>query len=207
MKIETTVNQLGGVNYTPERANAITEKELNFSEVNYSNIEEVLLEFLFDYGFSFFKNDVELTDLIQLPRIIGKRDLSVPVGMIFGFGESKNSVSSIIKQYHKEDFIQEDFFPICEGIAGDIIFYSLERTTLGKIFYWYHEGNVGDDVYLLANSFEEFISNLKQSDNVQIEPPSVKISKISPRMLELMNKTRKKNGLPPLIMDENGNPI
>jgi hypothetical protein len=47
-----------------------------------------------------------------------------------------------------------------EGYPGDVIFYSLESNTKGKIFYWHHEADIGVDTWLIANSFTEFMEKL-----------------------------------------------
>ncbi len=169
----------------------------------YITVDQLLIDFLLKYGFYFFANDVELTKSIELPPIVIKEEPGIPIGMIYGFGETKNSIKYLRDNYSNSDFLNQEFVPICDGVAGDIIFYSLQKDNFGKIYYWFHEGDYGNDKFLISNNFEEFLANLvvKKSE-VKSSKKDVVRTFISPKMLELMNKTRVKNGLPPTTAEE-----
>ena len=169
----------------------------------YIQIDQLLIDFSLKYGFSFFANEVELTKSIELPPIVTQDNPGIPIGMIYGFGETKNSIKYLRDNYSNSDFLNQEFFPICDGVAGDIIFYSLQENNFGKIYYWFHEGDYESDKYLISNNFEEFLKNLvvKKSE-IKSSKKDVVRTFISPKMLELMNKTRVKNGLPPTTAEE-----
>lgn len=80
---------------------------------------------------------------------------------------------------------------ICEGYPGDIIFYSLEKSVFGKIYYWHHESDIGKDILLIANSFIDFIKGL----NCEIEEEKF-MEELSDEELKNINEKRRKVGLP-----------
>ena len=133
---------------------------------------------------------------------MNKEDPVCPVGRFFGFGDGKNSINNIIKTYGIPEQISIRFFPLCDGVSGDIFLYSLEEKSFGKIYYWYHEGDIGNDLFLVADNFTAFIDGLQQIISKPVEKSKVRMTFISPKMLELMNKTRAQNGLPPLTEQE-----
>jgi hypothetical protein len=58
------------------------------------------------------------------------------------------------------------------------------KSTFGKIYYWYHEGDIGADIYLISNTFFEFIQGLQKQKAEVAERNFVKRTFIAPKMLE-----------------------
>lgn len=205
-EIEIKIEKLGNVIFSKEKKENKFHESRDYIEelkIKFPKIDVDLINFLNNYGFSFFSKDVELLNILSEIPILGKKDNSIPIGFIYGFGNTKNSINYLRENYSNEDFINQDFIPICDGVAGDIIFYSLKQENFGKIYYWYHEGDYENDKFLVQNSFVDFITNLKISNNDEASNSSeVKTTFISPKMLDLMNKTRIKNGLPPTTAEE-----
>ncbi|WP_416150187.1 SMI1/KNR4 family protein [Salipaludibacillus sp. HK11] len=67
--------------------------------------------------------------------------------------------------------------PIADADGGDLICIGLKDKYRGKIYYWYHENETTDEdgkeyYYLIANSFEEFISKFsfhERKKNVNLD--------------------------------------
>lgn len=81
--------------------------------------------------------------------------------------------------------------PICDSEPGDLICISLQNDSYGKIFYWDHEGFVGEDIFLVSNSFEEFVMNLEiEKDNLDKKEDKARVTKVSvsKKFIELLSK-------------------
>ena len=57
--------------------------------------------------------------------------------------------------------IPESFLPIAEDSGGNLICISCEGKDRGKIFFWDHEREGEDNIYFIADSFDEFLNGLK----------------------------------------------
>lgn len=154
--------------------------------------EKGLLHFISEYGFSYFKTEM-IVEPIQKQR---NTDYFI-VGPILGFGKTTVSVEKNIKMYYSQDQIEIKFFPICEGASGDLIIYSLEDQSFGKVYYWSHDSALGNDTFLIAESFDEFINKIEIKKEEKDKREVIEV-KYSPRLLKLINEKRIKDGLPPL---------
>ena len=204
MAIIHKIQELDGFAYSFEK-----DRQFEFTESMIGDVEKTLgtlpekgvLDFVNQYGFGYFTGEVGIIP-IELPPVVNKEDPVCPVCRFFGFGDGKNAINNIIKTYSILEQISIRFFPLCDGVSGDIFLYSLEEKSFGKIYYWYHEGDIGNDLFLVAENFTAFIDGLQQIISKPAEKSKVKMTFISPKMLELMNKTRAQNGLPPLTEQE-----
>ncbi|AMP99847.1 hypothetical protein AY601_2973 [Pedobacter cryoconitis] len=158
--------------------------------------EQRVIDFIKEYGFSTFKNYVMIKSFEKSSFLSSGE---IKLGLIFGFGDGTDSVKDAIDTYFIEEQLNWKFFPLFEGYPGDIIFYSLEPETRGKIYYWHHEGDINADKSLIANSFEEFINNLylKQKEEEEEEP------ELSADELASVNERRKRVGLPLIVKNRN----
>jgi len=85
------------------------------------------------------------------------------------------------------------FFPIFDGYPGDIIYYSLEKNSFGKISYWHHGSDIEEKDIFIASTLDEFIDTFFIDDENDInEKP------LSNEELEQINAKRKKVGLSPI---------
>jgi len=204
MTIIHKIKELGGFAYSSEKDGQfeLTESMIDGVEKTLGILpEKRLLDFVSQYGFGYFTGEVGIIPT-KLPPVVTKEDPVCPVGRFFGFGDGKNSISNIIKTYSIPEQISIRCFPLCYGVSGDIFLYSLEEKSFGKIYYWYHEGDIGNDLFLVAENFTAFIDGLQQIISKPVEKSKVRMTFVSPKMLELMNKTRAQNGLPPLTEQE-----
>lgn len=117
--------------------------------------EEDVMDFVATYGGSVFQNEV-LIPITEKPDFLSG---NVPVKAIIGFASSP-SVTDYINQYYHSQQLAVKFFPVFEGLEGDLIFYSLESHTEGAIYYWHRNGEASGEILLLSRSFGDFIAAL-----------------------------------------------
>lgn len=193
---DNKIYNLGGVKFLEKKENIDIDSYLKHIESIMGEIPSMqVLKFSKEYGFSIFRNKVFIKAIQSSDFIKDK----IEIGVIFGFGEFKNNIKNIIDRYYKEEQINCKFYPLCEGFPGDIIYYSLDKETFGKVFYWHHDANIGEDITLISGSFEDFINNLfseKEEDKLDV---------LSDEELKSINEKRKKVGLP--LIDKYRNPL
>lgn len=158
--------------------------------------EKQVIDFIESYGFSTFKNSV-MVKTIEKSSFLSSGEIEL--GLIFGFGDGTDSIKDVIDTYSTKEQLNWKFFPLFEGYPGDIIFYSLEPETKGKIYYWHHEGDINADKSLIANSFEEFKNLYLRQEEEEEE------AELSADELASVNERRKRIGLP--LIDKNRNEI
>lgn len=189
MDIFEKITRLGGVKQSGKRP--VTSDLPAFRET-IANImgnlpEEDVLSFASAFGFTSFNKNV-VSPVIEHSSFL--KSGTVDIGMLFGIGQQRNSVLSIIDTYFFPEQIRHHFFPICAGYPGDIIFYSLEKETFGKIYYWHHESPASAAPGLVAHSFDSFLAGLMVNDTKETNEV------LTPEELIKINERRKKVGLP-----------
>jgi hypothetical protein len=158
--------------------------------------DDKIINFTKEYGFSMFNNSVYIKSKEKNDFLV---DGEIELGIIYGFGNSRNSIKEVIKTYFIEEQLRKKFYPLFEGYPGDIIFYSLEKETFGKIYYWHHESEPGEDILLIQNSFTDFFNKLYFDE----EKEETKI--LSEEELKRVNENRLKFNLS--VIDKYGNVI
>lgn len=119
-----------------------------------------VIEFVTTYGGAAFKYEV-FVPVEEKPDFL---PVNAPLTTVIGWNSSP-SILSYIDTYYKSDRIAERFFPLFEGGAGDFIYYSLEKDTMGHIYYWHPEAGRAYKV-LLSRSFLEFMGALYSHKNL-----------------------------------------
>jgi hypothetical protein len=187
------IKEIGGVHFIEESNEKYIQENIEYIK-NIMKIfpEDEIINFTKEYGFSMFNNNVYINSNEKNDFLV---DGKIELGIVYGFGESRNSIKEIIKTYFKEEQLNKIFYPLFEGYPGDIIFYSLEKETFGKIYYWHHESEIGKDIVLVKNSFEELMKNIyfiEEESEKEISDKEPKI--ISVNLSEdLINKLKNYN--------------
>jgi hypothetical protein len=152
------INELRNVKYMEKNQEYNIQKDIEFLKRAMGNLpENNIIEFSQKYGFSMFNNCVCINSLEKNGFL---SDNKIEIGFIYGFGKHRNNIKEIIETYYIEEQINCKFYPLSEGYPGDVIFYSLENGTLGKIYYWHHEAEIEKQYILISETFEEFINGL-----------------------------------------------
>ena len=171
------IKKLGGI----ENIEKMNSRFIQSNIVYISKIMGILpdaeiLKFTEDFGFCMFNKNICINSNERNEFL---KDGKIELGIIFGFGESNNSVKNIVKTYFKKEQINEKFYPLFEGYHGDIIFYSLENEKFGKIYYWHHESSIDEKKVLVENSFEHFFKKLyivEDNSNKTLEQKIISVS-------------------------------
>lgn len=169
MNIEKKIEELAGIEVT---ANFIGNKDDAFDVRDYLNINnlhlpEEYIKFSLKYGFGQFNKNIVFKSISKLP--VAYDDGTVPVTFIYGWGSGSESLQDTREALL--DQIDSDYFVFAEGSPGD---YLLINMSDNKIYYYTHDNSIDNSLFLVANSFPEFINSLKiknylDSDNNDIE--------------------------------------
>lgn len=191
-EIESKIASLGGVQKNPSCTTNIIDEEytrsLNEFELLFSSVlPEAYKHFYRKYGPCSFVNSVKIK-CEQAPPPANERN-EVSVDYFYAIQkEGECSVGRLLNQY--ADQMPKGLFPICDGESGDLICIDLRKGNgFGRVIYWYHEGDLTKDVFIVAESFIKFILKLElrneadQSDDELVEKMKVEIS---PDLLNLL---------------------
>lgn len=173
-KICEKIESLGNRENLASRNGFISERYL-FPEI-YEKFSKL-------YGSFDFESSIVVKGIEEIP-VIGK-DNYIAVGCIYNLEDSLIIHSDFVDQ------LPALMMPICDSEHGDLICISLHNDSYGKIFYWDHEGFVGEDIFLVSNSFEEFVMNLEiEKDNLDKKEGEATVTKvsISKKFIDLLNK-------------------
>lgn len=81
------------------------------------------------------------------------------------FGITDNDYNSLIKHYNEyKNIVPSCMIPIGNDQGGNMILLSIGGNSYGSIYFLDHE----KAAFLIADSFEEFINNLKNEDEMDL---------------------------------------
>lgn len=121
--------------------------------------------FLIDYGLSGFNKGYVYFPIYENCPGGDKGILDVFFGV---YPDDPNDILDNYDCYNGR--MSPDLFPIAGDPGGNIICMSLNKNNMGAIYFWSHDDEViveeGEEIdnsnlYLIANSFEEFINSLE----------------------------------------------
>jgi len=168
-----------------QKLNEIIDSELVISnkDSSYETIEKIerlyevdlpldYKEFLLEYGGCFIKENRMYQPIEVTP--VTPEDGFDSIGGFYGITNNAYGIEPIIQTY--KDVLGNIVLPIADADGGDLICIGLRGKYRGKIYFWYHEGEISNDeneyYYLIANSFEEFISKFsfhERNTNVNLD--------------------------------------
>jgi SMI1 / KNR4 family (SUKH-1) len=130
---------------------------------NSIDLPHPVFQLLSHHGGEFFNEDVEITNVGSVPVASSGR---IGLGSVADVNDLKDI--SQIKEY-----MPDEVFPIMGGAAGDHIVVGIGEFDHGKIYYWYHEANYGEELTLIFNSFEDFVNNIKPYEEDENDPREI----------------------------------
>lgn len=152
------IRKLGGVERVEEMDKEHARENNEYIKTTMGALpEDEVIDFIKEYGLSTFNNSVYISPKEKSEFLT---DDKIKLGMIYGFGHTKKGVKEIIRTYYREEQLNKRFYPLFEGFPGDIIFFSLEPATHGKIYYWHHKAEPGNNIQLIKDTFNVFIASL-----------------------------------------------
>ncbi len=117
------------------------------------------LWFAVEFGSQYFIENIEFAAIEKLP-VSENGGNRCPIAYFYGWGKESDSIQSIRKTYLGQ--MPERYFAIAEGCPGDQICICMDGAEKGKLFYWHHEALDGQEFYLIANSFHDFVDSLQK---------------------------------------------
>lgn len=162
--IEKKIKKLGGIEFMRPLARKYNSNIdiSNYLKSNNLNLETEWIEFLIKYGFGQFNDDIVFKSIDKIP--VSYNDGTTPITFIYGWGFGSESLQET--RDGLADQISSNYFVFAEGNPGD---YLLINTVDGKIYYYSHEGEVNYSIFLVANTFEDFIESLSINKNSSAE--------------------------------------
>lgn len=193
-KIVSLINSLGEREGYPSgiyENTVLCNKEI-LSNYFKADIPEELVIFSETFGAFSFKNGVSAKG-IKDSRIADKNGC-IPVNYFVAISGTINTMMHLYRDY--KDNLTRKFLPFCEGTSGDLIGVSLKKKDFGRIYYWFHESEVGKEYILMANSFYEFLQSLFIEEEVgdEVEQKNKEIDEnvlkeLSPQFVELLRQS------------------
>lgn len=94
----------------------------------------------------------------------------------FGFDSNSKRLDIAYRYMMAKRRIPSNTFPIADDQGGNLILLSVKGPDYGKVYFWDHDWEANDgetpdysNLTLIADSFEEFINNLKSEDEMDLE--------------------------------------
>ena len=107
----------------------------------------------------FFFKDVHYTPVEKSPWT--KRNGTAGFNLFYGLENDSYDLETIRERYR--DSIPDDLLPIADAPGGNQICIGVKKgkKSYAKVYFWDHEarGQHEDDLYLIADSFDAFISS------------------------------------------------
>ena len=103
----------------------------------------------------------------------------VSIGGCYGLSNDTYDINRTIEIYM--DSLGSYVMPIADAGGGDIIYIGLKSQYRGRIYFWHHEEEMinedgNEQLYLIANSFQEFIFNFTpHKKESKVNPDDVRI--------------------------------
>jgi hypothetical protein len=130
---------------------------------------------------------------VKCQEVNPKADAGNKVTVDYFYSLSDNgecSISKLLATYSTQ--LPDYLLPICDGEPGDLICMDFRQDTYENIYYWFHEAEKGNDLFLIAKDFVDFISKLEICEEIEEDKdenaPKVEM-KISDKLLEMLKKT------------------
>jgi hypothetical protein len=164
MKIQKKIEEVGGI----EIKAAFESKKNNnidvdtYLKLNDLKLPDAYINFSLKYGFGQFNNDIVFKSIDKIP--VDYDDGTTPITFIYGWGFGGESLQET--RISLADQISSNYFVFAEGNPGD---YLLINTVDEKIYYYAHQGAINNSIFLVADSFQQFIESLLINENCNSE--------------------------------------
>ncbi|MFT0804042.1 SMI1/KNR4 family protein [Bacillus swezeyi] len=134
------------------------EKEIEEIEKSFSiDLSDDYKEFLLKYGECMIIEDNLVFPVLEDTPLTDEGLL--PLGFFYGLEKNRYDIRNIRDIYF--DQMPEWVLPIADAEGGDQICIAVKGEKTGKIYFWDHELRNGQkDLFLIANSFNDFIQSL-----------------------------------------------
>lgn len=156
-----------------------------FEERNDLKLPQDYVFYLKYYGNDYIRENFRFIPPIELPKIIKQTEFEID--SIYGLNDDENGLDDKINSY--QEILPVDLFPIADLPGGDLICMGKQWDKQNKIYIWFHQID-GRNVFLVCNSFGEFIENFKKINEETNTQSHVKLN-LSDKLNESLNNTSK----------------
>ncbi|WP_397538210.1 SMI1/KNR4 family protein [Rummeliibacillus pycnus] len=128
-----------------------------FEENHNLKLPQDYVFYLKHYGNDYIREDFRFIPLIELPKTI--KQTQFEIDSFYGLNNDENRLDDKINIY--QDILPGDLFPIADLPGGDLVCMGKQGDKHNKIYIWFHEMD-GENVFLVCDSFGNFIENFKR---------------------------------------------
>ncbi|MGE8078325.1 SMI1/KNR4 family protein [Peribacillus loiseleuriae] len=172
----------------------IKEEEITWDEDSIKILEEsyklkLPLDYVFylqHYGNDYIREDYRFIPTTELPQKINQSQFEID--SIYGLNNDENNLEEKIKFY--KDILPDDLLPIADLPGGDLVCMGKKNDNQNKIYIWFHEMD-GENVYLVVESFGEFVKYFKSIKVEKGKKENVKV-KLSGKLNDFLSNASKK---------------
>jgi hypothetical protein len=102
--------------------------------------------------------------------------------------EGECSINKLLTTFSTQ--LPNYFLPICDGEPGDLICIDCRADSYEHIYYWWHEAEVGNELFLVAKNFIDFICKLEIVEDESDVDEGVKVKiEATDKLLEMLRKS------------------
>ncbi|TYS59877.1 SMI1/KNR4 family protein [Sutcliffiella horikoshii] len=138
--------------------------------------------YLKNYGNDYIKEDYRLSPPVEIEQI--QNISQFEIDSLYGLNNDENNLENKIFSY--KEILPDNFIPIADLPGGDLICMGEEY----KIYIWFHDIE-GENIFLVSNSFKEFIFNINRIKNEESNINNVKLN-LGNKLNAFLNKASNK---------------
>lgn len=150
-------------------------KLISFTENIGCELPKEYIEFLRQHNGGYVKNSISTYNKNGKRRFI--------LTSMFGIG-SEDDLISQFETYKNR--IPNNCIPIGRDAGGNLVCLNLSKDKYGNVYFWDHEeelmyedGKITlNDLYIIAETFHEFVNSLEEENNQESESDDYKVKKV-----------------------------
>ena len=144
--------------------------------------------YLQHYGNDYIKEAFRFLSAVELPE--KTTDRTVEIDSFYGLYDDENNIENKIRFY--KDILPDDLLPIGDLPGGDLVCLGTKGNKLGKIYFWFHELE-GENTVFMSESFETFILSFHKVDYEKNDLDHITIHIGDKLNAFLVNASKKRN--------------
>lgn len=119
------------------------------------------------FGNDYIKEDFRLIPSLEFQKL--KKQSQFEIDSLYGLNNDENNLEDKIFSY--KEILPDNMIPIADLPGGDLI-------CIGdgdKVYVWFHEME-GENIFLVSNSFKDFIFSISRVQNQESNMKNVKVN-------------------------------
>ena len=144
--------------------------------------------YLQHYGNDYIKEAFRFLSAVELPE--KTTDKYFEIDSFYGLYDDENNIENKIRFY--KDLLPDDLLTIGDLPGGDLVCLGTKGDKLGKIYFWFHELE-GENTVFMSESFETFILSFHKVDYEKNDLDHITIHIGDKLNAFLVNASKKRN--------------